>query len=66
VLFYNRIRSQNGAEFFSFEGIPYAEPPLGELRFRRPKAKIPWNGVHKANHHGQCTQVPVRQVTFLT
>ena len=28
-----------------FRGVPYAEPPVGELRFRRPVAKKPWFGV---------------------
>jgi para-nitrobenzyl esterase len=28
-----------------FEGIPYAAPPLGDLRWRAPQPVIPWNGV---------------------
>uniref|UniRef100_A0A915HWJ5 Carboxylesterase type B domain-containing protein n=1 Tax=Romanomermis culicivorax TaxID=13658 RepID=A0A915HWJ5_ROMCU len=28
----------------SFMGVPYAEPPVGELRFRKTAAKKPWSG----------------------
>ena len=28
-----------------FRGVPYAQPPVGELRFRRPQPHIPWEGV---------------------
>lgn len=31
-----------GNEFYSFEGIPYGKPPIGELRFRPSQPADPW------------------------
>ncbi|KAH7951794.1 hypothetical protein HPB52_012995 [Rhipicephalus sanguineus] len=31
-----------------FIGIPYANPPVGNLRFRKPEPKAPWSGVYDA------------------
>jgi para-nitrobenzyl esterase len=31
-----------------FKGIPYAEPPIGELRYSAPLVKKPWDGVLEA------------------
>lgn len=31
-----------------FYGIPYAAPPLGDLRWRPPAAVVPWHGVRDA------------------
>ncbi|XP_070551775.1 acetylcholinesterase-like [Ptychodera flava] len=40
-----------------FQGVPYAEPPLGDLRFRAPKPKAPWEGVRDAKELGKaCVQ----------
>lgn len=38
--------------YYSFKGIPYAEPPVGDLRFRAPRPNRPWEGVRDATKHG--------------
>uniref|UniRef100_A0A8B9CPF6 Carboxylic ester hydrolase n=1 Tax=Anser brachyrhynchus TaxID=132585 RepID=A0A8B9CPF6_9AVES len=35
----------------AFLGIPYAEPPLGRLRFQPPRPARPWRGVLEATSH---------------
>ena len=35
-----------------FRGIPYAQPPLGELRFRPPQLPQSWDGVRDAREFG--------------
>lgn len=37
--------------FFAFKGIPYAEPPVGSLRFRNPVPHRGWSGVLNAENH---------------
>jgi len=40
-----------------WRGIPYAAPPVGDLRFRPPKAHPGWNGVRDASDFGpSCLQ----------
>ncbi|XP_058812879.1 acylcarnitine hydrolase-like [Topomyia yanbarensis] len=44
--------------YYSFKGIPYALPPVGELRFRNPVASPGWSGVRDGRRHGAtCLQV---------
>src|SRR5690349_17272582 len=33
----------------AFKGIPYAAPPVGNLRWQAPKPPAPWQGVRKAD-----------------
>ena len=35
-----------------FAGIPYAKPPVGELRYKEPQAPDKWEGILKADHFG--------------
>jgi para-nitrobenzyl esterase len=43
-----------------FEGIPYAAPPVGELRWKAPQPVAPWKGVRKATEFGaRCMQTRV-------
>ncbi len=40
-----------------FEGIPYAAPPVGALRWRPPQSPHPWSGVRPATEPGtECVQ----------
>lgn len=45
----------NGLEVF--KGIPFAAPPVGELRWTPPQLAAPWKGARKADSFGSpCTQ----------
>ncbi len=41
----------------SFLGVPYAAPPVGELRWRPPEPPVAWEGVRDALERGsKCAQ----------
>src|SRR5947208_987865 len=43
-----------------FKGIPFAEPPVGELRWSAPKPVKNWTGVRQATQFGpRCMQQPL-------
>ena len=47
--------TENGVHVY--KGIPYAAPPVGDLRWRPPQAVQPWQGVRDATQYAsQCAQ----------
>ncbi len=43
-----------------FRGVPFAAPPVGELRWKAPLPVAPWKGVRKADEWGtRCMQGPM-------
>ncbi len=43
----------------SFKGVPFAAPPVGELRWRAPQPVQSWSDVRQANaYSADCMQVP--------
>ena len=45
---YGRVRGQEQAGIHIFRGLPYARPPVGELRFAAPAPPERWDGVRDA------------------
>ena len=41
----------------SFKGIPFAAPPIGQLRWKPPQPVIPWDGIKRSDSFGPpCAQ----------
>src|SRR4051794_11180242 len=56
-----RVAGVRISDIFAFKGIPYAKPPVGELRWRWPESLSPWAGVGDATHFGPiCPQAPTQ------
>ena len=56
--------SARNPDVVAFKGIPFAAPPVGELRWRPPEPVIGWEGVRDASESGPiCVQNGGRNVT---
>jgi para-nitrobenzyl esterase len=51
------VRGVEGEGVRAFLGVPFAQPPVGDLRWRAPRPVQAWNGVRDATRIGSdCTQ----------
>jgi para-nitrobenzyl esterase len=46
------LRGVQTGEVIAFKGVPYAAPPVGDLRWRPPQPAAKWQGVRDASQHG--------------
>ena len=52
------VRGVRSGDTWAYLGIPYAAPPIGELRFAPPAAPEPWSGIRDAGEVGPwCPQL---------
>ena len=53
------VRGAAVAGGYAFRGLPYAAPPVGELRWRAPRPPRSWHGVRDATQYAaSCPQAP--------
>ncbi|XP_069696455.1 juvenile hormone esterase-like [Periplaneta americana] len=51
------LESRKGRPIYAFQGIPFAKPPVGDLRFKAPQPPEPWKGILDATKEGHnCVQ----------
>ncbi|SDU25209.1 carboxylesterase/lipase family protein [Halopseudomonas salegens] len=54
------VKGVKESDFVSFKGIPYAQPPLGDLRFAAPQPAAAWTDVLEADSYASdCPQTGV-------
>lgn len=60
------VRGVMDGDVASFRGIPYAAPPIGEMRWRPPVPAAPWTGVRDGTRFGAaCIQpTPYGQTVY--
>ncbi len=51
-----KMKKSDGFKYTKFPGIPYAQPPVKNLRFKRPRRKVPWKGVWEGKEGVKCMQ----------
>src|SRR5215210_357956 len=54
------LEGTNASGIRTFKGIPFAQPPVGDLRWREPQPVKNWDGVRKADKFGpRAVQAPI-------
>jgi len=59
------LKSDEGDDFFAFRGIPFAQPPIKELRFKPPQPINKWDGILDATEDAnKCIQFDFFELTY--
>ena len=54
---YGKIVGEEQKDYVVYKGIPYAKPPIGNLRWKAPQTPDPWQGIYEAkNFSAKCPQ----------
>jgi carboxylesterase type B len=56
------LLSRKGIQFHAFRKIPYAEPPIGNLRFQPPIPNKKWVGTLNATNYGPACMQPNQSI----
>jgi para-nitrobenzyl esterase len=60
------VIGEPGREVTVFRGIPFAAPPVGELRWRPPQPAEPWSGIRECTRFSAVSpQMPMPDVTVV-
>ncbi|CAH2237117.1 jg24456 [Pararge aegeria aegeria] len=60
----SKVKTDSGVEYYEFLGVPYAKPPLGNLRFKSPQPPDSWEGERDATSidiENTCCQMEMKQ-----
>ena len=60
-----RMVHQSGDEIHMYLGIPYAEPPVGQLRFLPPRPAIRYEKFEALEYGPVCPQFDLMEQTFI-
>ena len=58
------VRGQSDGVVASFKGVPYAAPPVGDLRWKPPAPQAPWAGVRTASAFAPACLQPSSPIAF--
>jgi para-nitrobenzyl esterase len=59
---YGQVKGGRSGEVYVWMGIPFAKPPLGNLRFRAPEPPESWEGIRDATQFGPVACQPSNEV----